>query len=177
MLIEATVSELRKLKTLGERAMTQLDATQINTPLSPGANSVATIVRHLAGNMRSRWTDFLTSDGEKPDRDRDREFDESPLEREDIDRQWQAGWQCVFDALTPLTDGDLGRTVTIRREPHTVAQAMQRQLAHYAGHVYQIVMIAKCLTGPAWQTLSIPRGGSEAFNARMATTFPRPAGS
>jgi hypothetical protein len=151
--------------------MAQLDDGQLNAPLAGGANSIATLVRHLAGTMRSRWTDFLTSDGEKPDRDRESEFSDAPLSRDEILSMWTSGWTCLFGALEPLSDADLGRTVTIRHEPHTVVHAIQRQLSHYGGHVYQIVLIAKCLKGAAWQTLSIPRGGSATFNAAMSTRF------
>jgi hypothetical protein len=171
MFIEPTVVEFRRIKDLGERAIAQLDERELNTALAPGANSVAVLVRHLAGNMRSRWTDFLTTDGEKPDRDRDSEFDETPLTRDALLERWNGGWQCLFDALARLTDADMGRTVIIRHEPHTVVQAIQRQVAHYAGHVHQIVMIGKCLKGDAWKTLSIPRGGSQAFNTKMADSY------
>lgn len=128
---------------------------------------MAIIMRHLAGNMRSRWTDFLTSDGEKPDRHRDQEFEDVTGTRAELQAEWEAGWQCLFDALAPLTDADLQRTVIIRAEPHTVYKAISRQVAHYAGHVYQILFLGKHLKGAAWTTLSVPRGQSEEFNRRM----------
>jgi Protein of unknown function (DUF1572) len=169
--MEPTILEFKRLKDLGDRAIAQLGDQELNNPLAPGGNSVAVIVRHLAGNMRSRWTDFLTSDGEKPDRNRDSEFDETPLGRDELVGAWNGGWEVLFGALNGLSDDDMARIVTIRHEPHTVVQAIQRQLAHYAGHVHQIVLIGKCLKGTGWQTLSIPRGASESFNARMASTF------
>jgi hypothetical protein len=171
MFMEPTLLEFTRVKQLGDRTIAQLSDEELNTPLAPGANSVAVIVRHLAGNMRSRWTDFLTSDGEKPDRNRDAEFEVTPLTRADVLTAWDGGWAILFGAIEGLADADLARVVTIRHEPHTVAHAIQRQLAHYAGHVYQIVMIGKCLKGPGWQTLSIPRGASETFNQHMAGAF------
>ena len=167
MFMEPTIQEFARLKQLGERTFSQLDDRELNASLAPGANSVAVLVRHLYGNMRSRWTDFLTTDGEKPDRFRDREFDDAPLARADLVRLWEDGWAILFKALNSLTDADLTRIVTIRSEPHTVVHAIQRQLAHYGGHVHQIVMIGKCLKGDGWNTLSIPRGASDAFNAKM----------
>jgi hypothetical protein len=126
-------------------------------------------VKHLAGNMRSRFTDFLTSDGEKPDRNRDQEFiiDQSTT-RDDVMRWWEAGWKHVFDALAQLKPEDVGRAVTIRGQPHTVMQAVTRQLAHYAYHTGQIVFLAKHFRSSEWKTLSIPRGKSNEINARMA---------
>ena len=154
----------RSNKRLGERAMEQLADEQLFTAIDAEANSVAVIVKHLAGNMRSRWTDFLTSDGEKPDRHRDEEFEmREGLGRGDVLRWWEEGWSVVFAALDALTEDDLGRTVTIRGEPHTVVQAVQRQIAHYASHVGQIVFLAKHLRSSQWKTLSIPRGKSEEY--------------
>jgi hypothetical protein len=168
MFMEPTIEEFAKLKQLGDRTFAQLDERELNASLAPGANSIAVLIRHLHGNMRSRWTDFLTTDGEKPNRHRDREFDESPLTRAEMLELWEDGWAILFNTLNGLTDADLTRTVTIRSEPHTVVRAIQRQLAHYGGHVHQIVMIGKCVKGEAWNTLSIPRGASDAFNAKMA---------
>jgi hypothetical protein len=132
------------------------------------ANSIATVIKHMAGNMRSRWTDFLTSDGEKPDRNRDQEFVAPPASREELLRSWEEGWQHVFAALEPLTDADLGRTVTIRGEAHSVLQAINRQLTHYASHIGQMVLLAKHFRGREWQSLSIPRNRSLEFNQRVA---------
>jgi len=124
-------------------------------------------MRHMAGNMRSRWVDFLVSDGEKPTRLRDQEFEAVAQSRAELTAEWEHGWQCLFTALTPLTDADLQRIVVIRGEPLSVYKAMSRQVAHYAGHAHQILFLAKHLLGPSWKTLSIPRGQSEEFNRRM----------
>ncbi len=125
--------------------------------IDPDANSIAVIMRHLAGNMRSRWTDFLTSDGEKPDRNRDGEFEPPPLTREALFADWESGWACLFAAMDTLTAADLTRTVTVRKEPSTAAEAIERQLRHYAEHAGQIVLLAKHFAGPRWATLSIPK--------------------
>ena len=165
-ILDVIRSELRATKRLADRAIAQLDNAQLWTRLDPESNSVAVLMRHMAGNMRSRWTDFLTTDGEKPDRHRDQEFEEVAMDRAALLAEWEHGWRLVFDALAPLNDLDLARIVHIRQEPHTVHKAAIRQLAHYAGHAYQIVLLAKHLAGPHWQTLSIPRGQSEQFNRR-----------
>jgi hypothetical protein len=125
------------------------------------------MVKHMAGNMRSRWIDFLVSDGEKPNRHRDTEFEAPPRTRAELLDMWDDGWKCVFEALAPLTDADLGRTVLIRSEPHSVMQAIQRQMAHYPYHVGQIVFVAKHCAGARWTSLSIPRGKSSEFTARL----------
>ena len=127
---------------------------------------MAVIMQHLAGNMRSRWTDFLTSDGEKSWRDRDGEFVDDNASREDLQRLWEQGWRSLFDALAGLSDSDLGKEVLIRGKPHTVIGAINRQIAHYGYHIGQIVLIARILAQDNWQTLSIPRGESEAYNRR-----------
>jgi uncharacterized protein DUF1572 len=158
-------------KKLGERAMAQCPDEGLFLTLDAESNSIALLVKHLAGNMRSRFTDFLTSDGEKPDRYRDTEFEDPPKTRAELMTAWDRGWKCVFDALEPLTDADMDRTVTIRKEPHTVMQAISRQLAHYAHHVGQILFLAKHLTVQAtgrWQSLSVPRGKSAEINAKVA---------
>jgi hypothetical protein len=155
-------------KKLGERAMDQLTDSQLFTALDGEANSIAIIVKHVSGNMLSRWTDFLTTDGEKPTRNRDGEFEAPPATRAELLATWEAGWACLFSALEPLTDADLTRTVTIRGEAHSVMQAINRQLAHYPHHVGQIVLLAKHFTGDRWQSLSVPRKGSAEFNRRVA---------
>jgi len=158
-------------KKLGERAMAQCPDEGLFLTLDAESNSIAIIVKHLAGNMRSRFTDFLTSDGEKPDRHRDTEFEDAPKTRAELMALWDRGWKCVFDALDPLTDADVDRTVTIRKEPHTVMQAISRQLAHYAHHVGQILFLAKHLTVQTtgkWESLSVPRGKSAEINAKVA---------
>ena len=158
---------LRSYKKLGERAMAQVPDAALTTVLDAESNSIAIIVKHLAGNMRSRWTDFLTTDGEKPDRNRDTEFEFPPQTRAEILTQWEAGWRHVFNALAPLTDADLARTVQIRNEAHSVMQAINRQVTHYAYHVGQIVYLARHFAGDRWASLSIPRGKSAEFNARL----------
>ncbi|HZF40414.1 MAG TPA: DUF1572 family protein [Blastocatellia bacterium] len=166
--LENAITEFRSLKRLGERAMEQLDDEQFFVTLDPESNSVAIIARHMAGNMRSRWTDFLTSDGEKPDRHRDQEFIvDAATTRADVIEWWERGWKYVFDALEALRPEDVMRTVMIRQEPHTVAQAISRQLGHYAMHVGQIVFLTKHLKSAEWKTLSVPRGKSEQFNRMM----------
>lgn len=165
--LEVVLDELQKIKKLADKSIAQLSDEQLHVTLDAEANSVAILMRHMAGNMRSRWVDFLTSDGEKPDRMRDAEFEDPGQRREVLLAEWEHGWRCVFDALTPLRDADLQRTVVIRGEPHSVYKAISRQVAHYAGHAYQILLLAKHLRGRDWKTLSIPRGQSEEFNRRM----------
>lgn len=166
-LVRTTVEELQKVKQLAEGAIGQLDDEQLWARIDPESNSVAVLMRHMAGNMRSRWTDFRTSDGEKPDRLRDQEFEDATLSRDALLAEWNDGWARVFSALELLSDDDLQATVFIREEPHTIYRAIVRQIVHYAGHTYQILALAKHLKGAAWTTLSIPRGQSEVFNARM----------
>ncbi len=163
--LENVIGEFRLLKKQGERAMEQLNETEFFVTLDPESNSIAIIVKHLAGNMRSRWVDFLTGDGEKPDRFRDQEFElDEAATRDQVMNWWEQGWQHVFTALEPLRPEDANRTVIIRQEPHTVVQAINRQLTHYATHVGQIVFLAKHLKSANWKTLSVPRGQSEQFN-------------
>lgn len=166
--LENAVNEYRLLKKQAERAIEQLEDGQLFVTIDPESNSVAIIIKHLAGNMRSRWVDFLTSDGEKPDRNRDQEFvlDES-AGRAEIMKWWEQGWGYVFAALEALGPDDLMRTVLIREEPHTVIQAIERQMTHYAAHVGQIVFLAKHLKSSGWKTLSVPRGQSEQFKQMM----------
>ena len=166
-ILTAALDEFQKIKKLADKSIEQLSDDQLHVKIDAEANSVAVIMRHLAGNMRSRWVDFLASDGEKPGRLRDREFEEVAQTRAELMAEWEHGWQCLFSALTPLTDADLQRTIIIRGEPHSVYKAMSRQVAHYAGHAYQILLLAKHLRGTGWKTLSIPRGQSEEFNRRM----------
>ncbi|HEV2423634.1 MAG TPA: DUF1572 domain-containing protein [Terriglobia bacterium] len=163
-----SLATFRGIKAMGERAMAQVTDDQLQAALDPESNSIAVIVKHLAGNMHSRWTDFLISDGEKPDRNRDAEFEAPPSTRATLMELWEWGWRLVFTALEPLTDADLGRTVYIRNEPHSVTQAINRQVAHYACHVGQIVFLAKHLASSKWTSLTIPRGKSAEVNAKMA---------
>jgi hypothetical protein len=166
--VEDSLTLFRQCKSLGERAMAQVTDDQLTQTLDPESNSIAVIVKHLAGNMRSRWTDFLASDGEKPHRNRDSEFEAPPSTRAALIETWESGWRCVFAALEMLTETDLARTVYIRAEPHSVMQAINRQMAHYAGHVGQIVFLAKHFRSSAWRSLSIPRGKSADFNLKVA---------
>ena len=157
--------QLRKLKTLADKAISQTEEEHLFAVLDPEANSIAVIMKHMAGNMRSRWTDFLISDGEKPDRDRDREFVAEPEDTHaKILSMWEEGWNHVFQTVASLTPDDLGKTVQIRGEAHSVVEAINRQLTHYAAHVGQIVLLAKHYAGPNWRSLSIPRGMSNVFD-------------
>jgi hypothetical protein len=167
-LLEDSLSLFRYYKTLAERAMAQASDEQLFEVLDGEMNSIAVTVKHMAGNMRSRWTDFLTSDGEKPDRARDTEFVEPPSTRAALLALWEEGWQCVFTALEPLGEDDLRRTVYIRGDAHSVMQAINRQMAHYAYHCGQIVLLAKHFKGSGWQSLSVPRNRSAEFNRRVS---------
>jgi len=166
--IQDSVAIFSYYKRLGERAMEQVTEEQLFDALDDEANSIAVVVKHMAGNMRSRWTDFLTTDGEKPDRNRDGEFVDPPATRAALMELWEDGWARVFGAIEPLTDADLGRTITIRGEAHSVMQAINRQLAHYPHHVGQIVLLAKHFCCGEWQSLSVPRKGSAEFNQKVA---------
>lgn len=161
----------RYYKKLGEKAMEQCPDAGLLEALDGESNSIAIIVKHMAGNMRSRWSDFLTTDGEKPDRSRDTEFEHAPKTRAELMALWENGWTCVFDALAPLSDADMARTVTIRTEPHSVMQAINRQMAHYSYHVGQIVHLAKHFATQSgqWTALTVPRNRSADFNAKVAS--------
>lgn len=166
--LDEVFRSLRGHKRLADDAIAQLTDEQFFAAPDAESNSVAVIVKHLAGNMRSRFTDFLTSDGEKPDRNRDREFVmHADAKRDEVLISWEQNWQLVFEALNSLQPDDLGRTVTIRGEPHSVLQAINRQVAHYAYHVGQIVYVAKHWKGAKWKSLSVPKGQSEQFKAKM----------
>ena len=165
--LEDSLSLLRYYKSLAEGAIEQVTDEELLMVLDPEMNSIALTIKHMAGNMRSRWTDFLTSDGEKPDRNRDSEFVEPPSARGELMKKWEDGWQCVFEALEPLSDTDLSRTVTIRGEPHSVMQTINRQIAHYAYHCGQIVLLAKHFRQNEWRSLTVPRGRSTEFNQRV----------
>ncbi len=161
--------QFRGHKRLAEGAIAQLRDEELFVALDAESNSIAVIIKHLAGNMRSRFTDFLTTDGEKPDRHRDQEFEMyAGTTRAEVMRWWEEGWARVFYAIETLKPEDLMRTVTIRGEPHSVLQALNRQVAHYAYHVGQIVFLAKHFRSTEWKSLSVPRAKSEEFNAQMA---------
>jgi hypothetical protein len=165
--LKDSIALFRYYKTLAERAMAQLTDQQLVAVLDRESNSIAVIVKHVTGNMRSRFTDFLTTDGEKPDRQRDTEFVDPPETREALMAVWEAGWACTLAALEPLTEDDLARTVTIRGEAHSVMQAINRQVAHYSYHCGQIVLLAKHLSHADWKPLTVGRGQSEEFNRRV----------
>jgi len=170
--LEESLRQMRGHKRMGEAAMAQLRDEDFFVTLDPESNSIAVLVKHLAGNMRSRFTDFLTSDGEKPDRFRDREFElTTATTRADVMKSWEEGWACVFAAIDSLQPEDVMRNVTIRSEPHTVLQAINRQIAHYAQHIGQIVFLAKHLRSNEWKTLSIPRGKSEEYKTAPPKTY------
>ena len=185
-LLQAIEGEFQRYKALAEGAMRQVNDDELSQHTAAGttddlarrsagaeaANSIAVIVQHLAGNFRSRFTDFLTADGEKPWRDRDREFEDRTVSRAELESYWQEGWRVLLGALADLSDADLGRSVVIRGQSFRVDEALLRSLAHASYHVGQIVYIAKALRGAAWKSLSIPKGASAAFNA--APTGQRP---
>jgi hypothetical protein len=165
--VEDAKAIFHQYKRLAEGAMAQVSDEQLCATLDPEMNSIAVIVKHMAGNMRSRWTDFLTTDGEKPSRNRDREFEEPPATRTELMALWDDGWRCLFTALEGLTDADLVRTITIRGEAHSVMQAINRQVAHYPYHCGQIIFLAKHLQSANWKSLSVPRKQSAEFNRRV----------
>jgi hypothetical protein len=167
--IDDSLALFRQYKKLAERAMEQVTDEQLFATMDPETNSIAIIVKHLSGNMRSRWTDFLTTDGEKPDRNRDGEFVDPPATRKALLDAWEDGWSRLFAALEPLSEADLGRTVTIRGEAHSVMQAVNRQVAHYTLHVGQIVILAKHFAQHRWQSLSVPKNRSVEFNQQVAS--------
>ena len=167
-LIGSIEKEYRSYKRLAERALVQVTEADLSTPGPGGGNSLAVICWHVSGNLRSRFTDFLTSDGEKPWRRRDEEFDARSVSREELLAKWEQGWIALLGALEPLEDEDLERPVTIRGESHRVHDALHRSLAHTAYHVGQIVYLAKALRGADWTYLSIPPGQSETFNRKMS---------
>ena len=157
----------RQYKTLADRAIIQVSDAALYCVLDPEMNSIAIIMKHMAGNMLSRWTDFLTTDGEKPTRNRDSEFEDPPPTRAELLALWERGWSCLFAALDPLTDADLERTITIRGEAHSVMQAINRQVAHYSYHCGQIVLLAKHFQSSNWKCLTVPRKQSAEFNRRV----------
>ncbi len=158
---------LRSQKRLADRAIEQLSDTQLHDAPGTESNAVAVIMQHIAGNMRSRWTDFLTTDGEKSWREREAEFEDQRADRETLMEMWETGWRCLFEAVDPLTPEQLLQNVTIRGEAHTVVEALERQVAHYSYHVGQIVYVARLLSPTNWTSLSIPKGASADFNRTL----------
>lgn len=172
MIVEGIRAELGRYKALGEGAIAQLGDEELCTSVASNANSIATIVWHLSGNFRSRFTDFLTTDGEKPDRHRDEEFERRTVTRQELLAKWDAGWHVVLGSLSALTDADLERTITIRSQPMLVHEALSRSLAHTSYHVGQIVLLAKHLRADAWKYLSIPPGQSATYNQNPRSEKP-----
>jgi len=169
--LKDTFVQFRNLKTLADKALAQVADSDLFAILDPESNSIAIIMKHLAGNMLSRWTEFLTSDGEKPDRNRDSEFEiMAGQTRTMLLVRWESAWQCLFDAIGQLSEEDLSKQVLIRGHEHSVIEAINRQLTHYACHVGQIIFLAKHLRSRDWQSLSIPRGKSSQFNAALSGT-------
>jgi hypothetical protein len=165
--LQDSIAVFHQYKKLAEGAMAQLTEEQFTAVLDPEMNSVALIVKHMVGNMRSRWTDFLTTDGEKPDRNRDSEFEAPPATRAEVLALWDEGWSLVFATLDSLTERDLTATITIRGEAMSAMQAINRQVAHYASHIGQIVFLAKHLQSASWKPLSVPRGQSAAYTRKV----------
>jgi uncharacterized damage-inducible protein DinB len=175
--IEDVALQFRKYKALSEAALAQVEDRDFFRTIDAESNSIALIVKHLAGNMRSRWTDFLTTDGEKADRDRDEEFEARQTDsRELLIAAWEEGWGLTFDAIGSLTEGDLLREITIRGQAHTAMQAVHRQLTHYAYHIGQIVLLARHFAGARWTSLSIPKGKSKEFEVGRNGRPYRPPG-
>jgi hypothetical protein len=170
--LEETLLQFRKLKEQADKALAQTSSEDFFATLDPESNSLAVLVKHVGGNLRSRWTDFLTSDGEKPDRDRDGEFEIRTGDTQtSLMERWEAGWKCVLDTIGGLQPGDVSKTVLIRHEPHTVVQAITRSFGHTATHVGQVVQLVKHLRWQEWKPLTIPRGKSKEFNSRMSERF------
>jgi hypothetical protein len=163
--LESVKKQFLYYKTLGEKAMDQLESEQLFVAVNEDTNSIATIVKHLSGNMLSRWTDFLTSDGEKKWRNRDSEFEETISTKEELLKTWNKGWDCFFNAIDSLTPDQLTTIIYIRNEGHTVIEAINRQLAHYPYHIGQMVFYAKMLKQSEWTSLSIPKNKSNSYNA------------
>lgn len=173
LILESVKKQFRTYKKLGEQAIDQLEPEQLFLATNADTNSIATIVQHISGNMLSRWTDFLTSDGEKPWRDRDAEFIEVEQDKVELMKRWEEGWACLFHALDSLQPEQLFHTIYIRNEGHTVIEAIHRQLAHYPSHIGQIIYAAKWLKKSDWNSLSIPRNASQEFNREKFDKPPR----
>ena len=166
-IIDGTISSFRSNKGWIDKAIAQLTDDKLHIALDPNTNSIAVIMKHVAGNLLSRWTDFLTTDGEKSWRNRDDEFVDTFENRDQLISYWESGWKTLFDSLSVLSGEDLGKNVTIRGELHSVPLAMQRSLAHTTYHIGQIILISRILAGDNWTTITIPRGGSSNFNQRV----------
>lgn len=165
--LQSAIKQFEYYKSLGDKTFAQLSPEKMLWQYNDDSNSIAIIINHLHGNMLSRWTDFLTTDGEKDSRNRDTEFESAVTSKDDLLKRWEAGWQCLFDALHSISDADLDKEILIRNQKHTIAEAINRQLAHYPYHIGQIVFLGKMLSDNNWVSLSIPKGKSDAFNADM----------
>lgn len=173
--LDDSLKSFRNYKSMAEKAIVQVADEEFFTSIDAEANSIAVLVKHIAGNLISRWTDFLNSDGEKADRNRDTEFEMIADTRNSLMEFWERGWETLFNSIEPLTPADFSRTVTIRGEPHTVAEALNRQMTHYAYHVGQIVLLAKHFRSSDWETLSIARNRSAEFNQQLNDRRDEPA--
>ncbi len=162
--LSSVIKQFEYYKSLGDKTFNQLSFEDLQKEFVEDSNSISIVVKHLAGNMLSRWTNFLTEDGEKTWRQRDQEFEDSYTSKDDLIKNWNKGWQCLFDAITPLSESDLERIIYIRNQGHTVTEAINRQLAHYSYHLGQIVLLGKLVKGENWQSLSIPKGNSKTYN-------------
>ncbi len=162
--LNSITKQFEYYKLLGEKAMRQVSDEQLFVPYNEASNSMATIAKHLWGNMLSRWTDFMTSDGEKTWRQRDAEFENDLQTRSELMKRWNEGWRCLFNTLQQLNDEDLNKMIYIRNQGHSVIEAINRQLAHYPYHIGQMVFIAKMIKDSEWQSLSIPKGASQQYN-------------
>ncbi len=162
--LSSVIKQFEYYKSLGDKTFNQLSFEDLQKEFAEDSNSISIVVKHLAGNMLSRWTNFLTEDGEKTWRQRDQEFEDSYTSKDDLIKNWNKGWQCLFDAITPLSESDLERIIYIRNQGHTVTEAINRQLAHYSYHLGQIVFLGKLVKGENWQSLSIPKGDSKKYN-------------
>ncbi|MBE9490164.1 MAG: DUF1572 family protein [Bacteroidetes bacterium] len=162
--LDSITKQFEYYKMLGDKTFGQLNNTQILWQFNDESNSIAIIVKHIVGNMLSRWTNFLTEDGEKKWRYRDTEFEDAYTTKEDMLAAWEKGWQCLFNTIKPLTENDLKRIIYIRNQGHTVTEAINRQLSHYSYHIGQLIFVAKMIKGKEWQSLSIPKGKSKTYN-------------
>lgn len=174
--IEAFEQEFARTKSMSEASIAQVSDEELHRRINPQQNGISVVMQHVAGNLLSRFTDFLTTDGEKPDRDRESEFVERQWTRTHLLEFWERGWTCLFAALAPLNDADLGKTVFIRNEPHSILKALVRSSSHCAWHASQIALIAKHFKGSNWQYLTIPPGGSDAFNQARGIKSPSTRG-
>jgi len=165
--LQSAIQQFEYYKSLGDKTFLQIAPENLFWQYNDDSNSIAVIINHLYGNMLSRWTDFLTSDGEKEWRNRDKEFLNEVTTKEELLQRWEAGWECLFDALHSITEADLDKEILIRNQKHTIAEAINRQLAHYPYHIGQIVFLGKMLSNNNWKSLSIPKGQSDAFNSKM----------